>query len=293
MTAITTYTLLTNSTDANFRIWGSSVDGTFVTCGWVQTSDTGQINWTTVAAPVAINTSKGYSIFRMNDAMQATKPVFLKIEYGSSPAVVANPCMWITIGTGSDGAGTITGITVARSVCYGNTSNGSYYPSYFSGSSSRWCMCLWPTYASYQHIFFSVERTHDDSNTLTNTGLLIFFTSYPQGAWSQYAKHDGSLVAYYQSGWNCNVPPGLVTNSALGNKVNAYPVKCWTPGESEISTNVFVYFQADFSGYNPITLNLFDNSVTGTYIPMPLNTSWAQACNRGAISGLGLMMRYD
>ena len=113
MATLTTSNAPYNSTNAIFQAWGSGIDGAFTTFGWIRTSDTGQINWTTVPFPTIVNTSQGYSIFRMSDSLQGTYPCYIKIEYGSYTAVL-NPSLWITIGTGSDGAGNITGILKAR-----------------------------------------------------------------------------------------------------------------------------------------------------------------------------------
>jgi hypothetical protein len=74
--------------DATFRAWGSGIAAQIAAMGLVQTSDTGQINWVTVARP-ALNTIAGYEIWRFNDALQATKPVFIRIDYGTSSPVAA------------------------------------------------------------------------------------------------------------------------------------------------------------------------------------------------------------
>ncbi|MCB1713466.1 MAG: hypothetical protein KDH96_13660, partial [Candidatus Riesia sp.] len=68
-----------SSTDALFRDWGSKLSAAIQAVGLVKTGDTGQINWSTVTVGTGI---RGYEIFRFNDSLQATTPVFIKIEYG-------------------------------------------------------------------------------------------------------------------------------------------------------------------------------------------------------------------
>ena len=68
-----------NNTDANFRLWCDFINDVLTTAGWVNTADTGQINLVTVTAPVAASTKQGYQIWRMNDALQSTKPCFIRI----------------------------------------------------------------------------------------------------------------------------------------------------------------------------------------------------------------------
>ena len=54
------------------------------------------------------NTFAGYEIWRFNDAFQATKPVFIKIEYGVA-AVVDRPSLRVTASSATNGAGTPSG----------------------------------------------------------------------------------------------------------------------------------------------------------------------------------------
>ena len=104
--------------EVSFRAWGSVVDATFTTFGWVRASDTGQVDWGTVGGSYGNNVSLGYSIFRMSDSLQGSYPVFLKIEYGTGGSGTINACIWITLGTGSDGAGNITGALTGRYQLY-------------------------------------------------------------------------------------------------------------------------------------------------------------------------------
>src|SRR3954452_19330861 len=93
--------------DAEFRTWGSAIGPQIAAMGLVQTADTGQINWATVLRP-GLNTSAGYEIWRFADALQATKPVFIRIEYGIA-AVTDRMRIIARVGTATDGAGTLTG----------------------------------------------------------------------------------------------------------------------------------------------------------------------------------------
>jgi hypothetical protein len=104
-----------NSGDAGFRSWGSSVSQSLGLVGLVQTADTGQINWTTVTQPTVSSGVAGYEVWRFTDSS-----IFLKIEYGNGPGAT-NPKplgMWLTVGTGSNGSGTLTGTVSTRSLCH-------------------------------------------------------------------------------------------------------------------------------------------------------------------------------
>lgn len=133
MTTATTTTVIDQSTDAAFRTWVAEIITALVTtCGVTQTADTGQINTATVTR-AAINTAAGYVILRFNDTAQSTSPIFIKLEFGSGSATT-EPSMWITVGTGSNGSGTLTGTTTTRQNIVGGT-HASSVTSYVS----RWC----------------------------------------------------------------------------------------------------------------------------------------------------------
>jgi hypothetical protein len=107
MTTAVTSGVIGNDTLAHFQAWvGEVITALFTTLGVTQTSDTGQTTAGTIALPVSANQSMGYVIGRFNDTLQATKPIFFKLEFGSGGSA-AQPCMWITLGTGSNGTGSL------------------------------------------------------------------------------------------------------------------------------------------------------------------------------------------
>lgn len=119
MTTQSWSTRVRHDSDATFREWGLELQTKFLAAGLVQTADTGQINWVTVVRP-GTNAEGGYEVYRMNDALQGTAPVFLRIGYGTGSGTTT-PRIQVTLGTGSDGAGAITGtaLTIIRSI-HGN-----------------------------------------------------------------------------------------------------------------------------------------------------------------------------
>lgn len=191
----------TNSSDANFRAWGSSVNAKLASMGLVNTADTGQINWTTVTAAAGTNTAQGYEIWRFADTLQATYPVFFKFEYGSGSAV-NNPSIWLTVGSGSDGVGGLTGVlSVRRQFTF--TATATAITAYWSGDTNRFVFA-WQGATTATSLLMAAERTNDGSDLLTNEGVLL--TAYSTGAFSQVA-------------WNCTTGPYTVwetTSGALG-----------------------------------------------------------------------------
>lgn len=126
-----------STTDAEFRAWGSEFSAALAAVGMIQTADTGQINWATVVRGAA-NTYAGYEVWRFNDAMQATAPIFIRIAYGQGYSA-NDPRFSFQIGTGSNGAGVLTGIGSGVSYGWHVAFVGNPNPGSASAASSYMC----------------------------------------------------------------------------------------------------------------------------------------------------------
>jgi hypothetical protein len=161
----------TNSSDANFRTWGSYLAARFLAVGLVQTADTGQINWTTVTAPVSISTYQGYEIWRFDDTLQATAPVYFKIQYGSGNVSANNPATSIVFGTGSDGTGNLTG-SLSTAIVSTITAYATAGSLFGSGSTNRFVFATWN--GASTGVWLGFERTLDSAGDVTSEGVWIF-----------------------------------------------------------------------------------------------------------------------
>lgn len=165
---------VSHTSDATFRAWAQKLDSvirTFLT----DTAATGQVDLTTMTRP-ATNTYAGYKVYRFADALQATYPIFLKIEYGTG-TVAANGEVRISAGTAHDGAGNLTGAQTTstfRLLEIGSTSTYTYYA---SGGSGRLNL-LWAANndgTQYTGQFLGMERTKDASGADDGTGVVLTF----------------------------------------------------------------------------------------------------------------------
>lgn len=164
-----------NSTDALFRAWAKFIHDALLAGGWVQTADTGQINLTTVSRPLAANTMQGYEVWRMNDTLQSTSPVFLKISYGSGNGATNEPGVDLSLGTGSDGSGTVTGLflTTMRVDTISNSAVLTNVFSHSSASTSHIAVALF-VHATASHLLsFSIERARNSSGVEIGTHLVV------------------------------------------------------------------------------------------------------------------------
>lgn len=194
MSVVTGSIKIANNTDDEFRAWGLWISDALTTAGIPKTADSGQVDWGTVTKAATQYTAAGYEIRRFNDALQATAPVYFKIEFGAGHPDVTAPSIWITIGTGSDGAGVITGPNTSRIQvhCLAGTAN---FPARFSGDASGFAVSLQGGNAS-SAIALVMERTHAWNGTDTNLGALFLCTTTSGSAWRQtvYLFDGGSQI---------------------------------------------------------------------------------------------------
>jgi hypothetical protein len=233
MTTATWSTTNTCTTDAEFRALIVELQGKFSAVGLVQTSDTGQINTSTVAKPTVNNTAAGYDIWRFNDTTQSTAPLYIKLEYGVTGTVTLFG-MWITIGSGTDGAGNLTGVTTTRR----QTSPSSGSPS----------VSTWTSYLCYKDGFlglvwkaggmgssigqnvFAISRTCDGSGAWSATGAVLYTrntvlanTALPV---VQAVRFASTATSYTQStGGFCLVPHASIVTSSGNNPIYLH----WMP----------------------------------------------------------------
>lgn len=188
-----------NATAALFRAWSKFIRDGFVAGGWVQTADSGQIDFATTPAPATADEKTGFVVLRMSDTLQATNPVFVRLDFGSY-GLAANVSVWVTVGSGSNGSGTITGawITDRRSSLGSETQTGVFY-SHVSAGDAYAAVALFYSSAGAMCIHFSLERAKDSSGNDSGTGLLLNGTGPGTVFMNQYATVDsGSL--YMASG---------------------------------------------------------------------------------------------
>lgn len=263
-----------SDTDANFRAWGSGLSSAIQSVGFVKTADTGQINWLTVLKPVAGSTFKGYEIFRFNDVLQATAPLFIKIEYGSNIYSGEYPSFKTTVGKGSDGAGSITGV-LHQAIITGssNTSSSTDFSSYVSsGDGSMLVFSLWPaaTAVSSHGFRFALERSRDANGNASGLGTFIYRINGASDT-SAFNTSRTEAVDYITAQANVtnrgsiNTGFELTAATTLNNGVNTPMFKAEVVTPSRLKWNpkaILGYAQADagaiqtvnISGSNYLTL---------------------------------------
>lgn len=160
-----------NTDAATFRLWINEIHNSLIAFGWTQTADTGQINFATVAAPVGASNYPGYAIYAMADALQASYPCYLRIDFGSGAGGATTCSIKVQIGTGTNGAGTLTGNTVTQQTISNAGASSAISACFTSGTTSRFTMAFWPNATSTFGLFLNIERDLDSSGVNQNVGI--------------------------------------------------------------------------------------------------------------------------
>ena len=255
--------------------------------GWVQTGDTGQTASASIPAQGGTNSSGGYQIWRMNDALQGTYPVFIKFEWGSG-YTSAYPAMWITIGTGSNGSGTITGIVLARLQInsYGTSGSSATIYMYGSAGTSRICLFQGPLGGGFG-LALSIERSKDTSNADTSDGVIVQGLSAGLPLCG-YAAFSG-INRTPQAAADVVITGSLTDESDGSGNITVFPVFPMAQyGSKNPGLNFRFYATANLPLNNAIPISIRGSNHTyltlGTCGGFTFITNWA---------GAGLVILYE
>lgn len=242
-----------NSTDAMFRAWAAFIDSVFL-LGMVATADTGQVNLTTVTKPTVASTAQGYKVYRTNDALTA---IYVKVEFGSSTNVLY-PSVWVTVGTGSDGAGGITGtIYLARTqIATTGTDAANQQLCFGSAANNRVCFALFLSTAATLPLWFSLERRKNSSLADVDTGVIVDYGRGAAGHASLCAPSTG-IIPTPETGLQF-----ILTSNNPGAYGTTIPEGLRIPclGSSEPpGLNIAISNNNDFGSFAEVTINI--NSV--------------------------------
>lgn len=241
-----TTTNFTNSSDANFRAWGLAIHNAIIAGGWVDNGDSGQINFASVLAPAAINTSQGYKVYRSNDAGGGLDQFYIKLEFGSGAVSLTRPALWITAGfQGSDGAGnllsTINPISTRTQIAVGANPAGASVNINMAAGSGYISICSTSTLAN-EHLVVSVERTRNAS--LASMNQINLFGSAGgvfdnTGGYGQTINKTTAFPAVSTVAQNQNAIIPANADTPIGGVVALGLVFGFAPSATSPSMNIF------------------------------------------------------
>lgn len=272
MTKQTYNSMVTHTDDATFRAWGLQLSNALQACGLVKTADTGQVNWASVTRP-GTGIAGGYEIYRFNDALQATAPVFLKLEYGTAASSATNPTLWITVGVGSNGAGTISTPNTGRLLAMRGfvlSQAGNTYITHTGGALVlAWSIGSSP--AGGAGALIVIDRARDDTGAALAEGVYVLYTgdaagnNYPASICLSFTTSTTYALAASSRCANCMVPAGLGA-SIVGTDTQLFRHYVVTP-RVRGSIAVLTYIGTEIGAGTTITA-IPVGSTTRTYMPL-------------------------
>ena len=164
--------------DAGFRAWGSALSAAFQALGLTLRGDAGTINWATVTKPSLTSAVAGFEVYAFADALQATAPIVVKVEYGTGNTATSKS-LWITVGTGTDGAGNVAPMAlIARTQLFSSGTSAIVSPTYVAGD-VHWLAFVVDANTSNASGFMAlIERTHAASGADTPDGVIACGCGY-------------------------------------------------------------------------------------------------------------------
>lgn len=272
--------------DTEFRAWIQGVEAALVACGLVVTADTGQLDPTTAVKP-ATATFAGGRMYRFNDALQATKPIFIKVSYGVSGGSFNIPMLAVQVGTATTGANVIAGIAAPSRTLQVTTvpaaaeTRNTYVSGDMAGN-ARIALIGGIDTALGSTAFnrvsgFSVERSKDAAGADTGEAVHVqwWFTST--------GSHQSFSFTGLTPGIEATMPSVSPTQSmAAGTDVGLAPIfpifgKILPP-----LLSLMGYWNGDLQGLVGVPVNIY--GVDHNYLPMGPNSNGAWL--RGGGSGV-------
>lgn len=277
------------TSDATFRAWGLAISTNLAAVGLVQTADTGQINWATVTMSGA--GVDGYEIWRFNDALQASAPVFMKIGYGNGN-LTSVPAVFLQVGTGSDGSGGLIGTVTTGNPKIGYTnSGGATTPKVcamaYNGRSFAF-LGFEQTVGSNPQMFMAISRTYDSSGNYDGSGLQVYYFANASYAvlTTQALNYPAATALTVASEGNYSFVPGSInlTTTQVGSSPQIYahwaslPATVLIPGMVTVmATDILpnTTFTVAVAGATVRTYLRIDATWYGAVAPASTNTALA------------------
>jgi len=244
---------------AEFQAAYNLIANVLQAAGITKVVDAGQVDVATMNFPGVNNTVAGYEMRQFTDALQATAPVYIKLEPGRG-AAATTMCIYITIGTGQDGAGNITGTTLyARDQRLLNGGVTTTIASVVSAGTNRF---IWNIPSNVVSIF-SLERTRDQTTLLPDARGIRYVTQY-NGTWVFKVQLFTGTSPAAEATPPCFPSTVQTTAGEAGTgKVGLLPVHTYEIGRiSPPLENIFGIFTTDITPGVPQPATFLGNTIT-------------------------------
>jgi hypothetical protein len=218
-----------SSTLANFKQWAQAISAFFATASWTQSTDTGQVNWSTISS-VPGSGAYVYEVWQPNDGLTT---FYVKMEYGNLSGT-NSPNVRITLSTATNGAGTPTGFVSAQMLMHNGAltppSTTVQYECDFSGAAGRIGALLWRNGTNNAPGIFAIERSLNSSGAYTSAYVTVVVGGLPANA-------SASWVAFGQQSLVLGI--GVGPTATRGTAGAAIPLSLLACPYSGLTTSAF------------------------------------------------------
>lgn len=239
------------SSDANFRNWGSETSDLWQDVGLTKTADTGQIDWSTVVRGATADVFLGYEIFTLDiDTQHSTFPLYIRVDYGVGSGGVDRAKLGVQVGSGTNGAGTLTGVLGTQRIITASATDTATRENYCSAGDGyfAWVGGWEAGSGSTTHLrntMIIIERLRDNAGDPTADGIYTFFAGIESGlgtrGYTQIIRSTDTITAYASSAGTLRIGANVPNQS----------------GSFGSDLYLFTHHPADRALYNPCLSNLF------------------------------------
>ncbi len=279
-----------NASDALFRAWGLGISTALAAVGLTKVLDTGTIDFTTVTAPAGVSTFKGFEIWRFSDALQATNPIFMKIEYGSAGGSAQYPALRISFGNSTDGAGTLAGNVSILAIVQCSGVSATTSQSFCAGGNNWFTLSMWQGFGAADAMQVSVERTRDINGAETAEGL-HFVASGSQTKSQYFLPANGGGVCNpavsAATNWFCCMP--YSGDGSYGGRIGVFPIFPFKQVPDYPGLGALAYFSGNISIGSTISVALYGST---NHVYMACGAISTSSIN-GNATAHGLCLRYE
>jgi hypothetical protein len=279
MTTATSSFVWAGSSATATRTWIDGVKNVILAAGLTVTTDTGQLDTTTIVATPAANSTMGYHVFKFPDALQATTPIIIKLTYSQSAS--STPYVSVDVGSSTNGAGVVAVPLINVAVnSQTNHNTTTAIPSYACYVDGTFTMVLGYNYATGSNnnsiSALVIDRARNTAGVAESSGFLVETPSAGQATNSQSRSFYGAASPAVSAAFVPSlIPSRNAVGSAMGLDVNVFRHYMMIPGVRP-SLGSLTYFAGEFAALTPITVPVLGSD--HTYLPMgTAMTHWSAA----------------
>lgn len=253
-----------------FRNWITDMVAMLNGAGWVKSTQTGQLDETTVTWPAASNTTAGWQVWYLNDSLHSTYPIYMKLTWGrgaSSYYTTLNA----QFGYELDGSGNFVGWSSPSITLISGTTTTA------ATGMSMGCTvegCGWWVYGRNQWgsspdtVFLHVAREFDSNGEVVNNGnWCVVFQGVGNFRPITYSWNREFATQFYENYPQVAIP----FNSTLSGSATETELWRWNmkfPMVTPMAT-LYTYMQGDIQIDAPFTCNV--SGTPRTYLPTGAN----------------------